>query len=113
MSQPPPLPDRKCPQCGLEVDIKGSPEAKGYGMITISQIPFDLWHPGVVIAWRPNPGEWYGTRKYFCNAKGPFKPTIDGKRPTSFYKIDIEAFDPLDKVLERKIRPMRLLDIWE
>lgn len=90
--QPPPEPDRVCPKCGIEIDVKGAPEAQDYGTITISQIPFEKWHSGVIIAWRPRPGSWYGTRKYFCNAEGPFPPAQDGKRPTPFYKIPLKAF---------------------
>ena len=97
-----PLPDRKCEDCGLEVDVKGAPEAKDYGTITISQRPFDSWDDGVVIAWRPSPHEWYGTRKHECEAEGPYPPAHEGKRPTWFYKIDISPFRPLEHLLVTK-----------
>jgi len=84
----------------LEVDVKASPEALKYGKITISQKPFDNWHSGVIIAWRPNPGEWYGTRKYFCDPEGPFKPAHK-ERPTPYYKINTKAFESLELFLRR------------
>lgn len=100
--QSPPLPDRICPICGVQVDIKGAPEAAKYGAICISQIPFEKYPENLYIAWRVGEREWRGIMKREAIILEPPRSpdTLNRKRPTSYYRISIYNFWPLQNIFK-------------
>lgn len=94
----PGVPDYSCDECDQIVEIKSAPDAEKYGAITISQIPFNRYSPGVLIAWRPEPGRWMGAYRRDLEAMGPARKPTHGKRATWFYRVSIAPFEELEKL---------------
>ena len=97
----PGAPDFWCLSCKQMVDTKNAPEARRYGTLTISQVPFDNYTDKTVIAWREKKNLWWGIyKKDAVVHSGPHEPT-HSSAPTRFYRIHINNFVPLDDIFTK------------
>lgn len=103
------LPDFRCRDCGLRVDVKvqfSSPSP------SISQIPFDGYPDNLVVARQTGPGHWTGAEKRtLMRCKSGLFPATHSERATWFYRFPASAFKPLDTLLRRSLSQLNLLDI--
>jgi hypothetical protein len=91
--------DYRCDSCGQEVDVKGNEQARKYGRIPLSRIPFEKASDNLIYVWSPAPDEWEAARRSRLIDKiGPLHPQDpEGVRPTEFYLVNIAPFGEMLK----------------